>query len=77
MADHDVREVFAASVRREREARGWTAVELSRRSGIGQDTIGRIEGGLRGASLHTAAQFAKAFGTTIGALADGPEARRG
>jgi transcriptional regulator with XRE-family HTH domain len=73
VARRDVRAVFAASVRREREARGWTATELARKSGITQGTIVNIESERHGASLRIAARLAKAFGVTIGALADEPE----
>jgi HTH-type transcriptional regulator / antitoxin HipB len=66
--------VFAASVRREREARGWTPTELARKSGITQGTIVNIEAGRHGASLRVAAGIAGAFGTTIGALVDKPGA---
>ena len=66
----DVREVFAASVRRERLARGWAGAELARRSGVTQSTISHIEAGNCGTTLHVAAQLAGAFGVTIGALAD-------
>ncbi len=65
-----VREVFAASVRRERQARGWSLVMLARRAGIGRTTLAGIERLRRGATLETAALIAGALGTTIGELAD-------
>lgn len=73
----DVREVFAGSVRRERKARGWTLEEMARRSGISASTISNVESQRNGVTLHAAAQFAKAFGMTIGALADGAGDSRG
>lgn len=77
MAERDVQKVFAASVRRERLARGWSGSELARRSGITPATISNIERGRYGSSLHIAAKLAEAFGITIGALADEPEADHG
>jgi transcriptional regulator with XRE-family HTH domain len=68
----DVREVFAASVRRERLARGWSGKELGERSGVPQSTISNIERGQFGTTLHVAAKLAGALGVGIGALADGP-----
>ena len=73
----DVREVFAASVRRERLARGWSGKELGRRSGVPQATISNIERGRFGTTLHIAAKLAEAFGVTIGTLADEPGADQG
>jgi transcriptional regulator with XRE-family HTH domain len=69
----DVREVFAASVRREREARGWTGGELAQRSGVTQPTISSIEHSRFGTTLDVAAKLARAFGVTIGALVDAGE----
>jgi transcriptional regulator with XRE-family HTH domain len=70
----DVREVFAASVRRERLARGWSAADLAIQAGTAQGTITNIECNRHGTSLALAAKLADAFGLTIGALADGPKA---
>jgi transcriptional regulator with XRE-family HTH domain len=72
----DVREVFAASVRRERLARQWSVSVLSRRSGVTQPTISGIELNRHGTTLDVVAKLAGAFGVTIGALADEPEGGR-
>lgn len=73
----DVRAVFATSVRRERLARGWTLDMMARQSGITRATILNIESQRTGTTLAVAGQFAKAFGMTIGALADGAGDGRG
>lgn len=73
----DVRAVFAASVRRERKARGWSMEELAGRAGINRGTISSIEGLKAGVTLDVAALLAGAFGVSIGALADGPGDDRG
>jgi transcriptional regulator with XRE-family HTH domain len=77
MPDQDVRAVFAASVRRERKARGWSMEELGRRAGINKATVSCIEAAKTGATLDVAALLAGAFGVSIGALADGPGDDRG
>jgi transcriptional regulator with XRE-family HTH domain len=69
-----VRERFAASVRRERAARGWTQKETASRAGLHKATIANIEKGRYGATLDAASLLAGAFGVTIGALADARDA---
>ena len=69
MAEQKVREVFAASVRRERQARGWSREELAGRSGVGKGTIVNVELLRTGTTLHVASLLAGALGTTIGELA--------
>jgi transcriptional regulator with XRE-family HTH domain len=77
VADQDVRTVFAASVRRERKARGWTLDEMAARSGVTHSTIVNVETRRTGTTLDVAALLAEALGTTIGALADGQGDGRG
>ena len=50
-----------------REARGWTQVELARRSGVAQSTISSIESGVRGANMGAALslRLARALGVRI------------
>ena len=69
----DVREVFSASVRRERLARGWSGLDLARLSGGTPPTISSIEHNRFGTTLDVAAKLAKAFGVPIGALVDATE----
>jgi transcriptional regulator with XRE-family HTH domain len=77
MAEQGVRAVFGASVRRERQARGWSFNALAGRSGVGRSTLVRIERRIGTTTLDVAALLAAAFGTTIGELADEREASHG
>jgi transcriptional regulator with XRE-family HTH domain len=70
VAEPGVRAVLAASVRREREARGWSLNMLAARSGVGRSTIVRIERQDGSVTFDIAALLAAAFGTSIGDLAD-------
>lgn len=77
MAEQGVRAVFAASVRRERLARGWSCDELAGRSGVSKGTVVNVEFQRCGTTLDVAVLLAEALGTTIGALAGEREAARG
>jgi transcriptional regulator with XRE-family HTH domain len=59
---------FGRRVRREREARGWSASELARRAGLGcHETVYRAERG--GATyLHTAAALSAALGIPLAGM---------
>lgn len=57
----------AINVKRLRIAKGWTQVELGRRAGVTQGTIGHIEAG-RNASSIKLPQIAAALGTSVEAL---------
>jgi DNA-binding XRE family transcriptional regulator len=62
-------EAFARSVKRLREARGWTRAELAAEAGIGDPgTVSRIEATGRPGSLRTAHAIALALDTTVGAM---------
>ena len=68
---------IGARVRRYRQLRGWTQVELAERSGLGQQTISSIETGARGLamSLETAWRLAWTLGCSVDALAGMPALR--
>lgn len=58
-----------------RAQRGWSQVELSRRSGVTQATISSLEGARRVPTLPTLRKISKAFGIPIRELlADNPDA---
>jgi transcriptional regulator with XRE-family HTH domain len=62
-------EAFARSVKRLREARGWTHRELAAEAGIGDaSTVARIEATGRPGSYRVAYAIALALGTTVGAM---------
>jgi transcriptional regulator with XRE-family HTH domain len=82
---------FCAGVEAELEARGWSARELSRRSGLAHNALTFLRAG-RWISLEHAARIARALEVpiddligggdgsarvTVGALAGGPEVSRG
>jgi len=55
---------FGERVRAQREERGWSQHELSRRSGVSNVKICRIEAGQRTITLDTAQKLAKALDFT-------------
>ncbi len=61
-------------IRALREGRRWTQEQLGERVGIPAPTISRIETGSHGFTLTTAANFARVFGVSLGALFDAPRA---
>ena len=70
-------EAIGERVRRCRQLRGWTQLQLAARAGLTQSTISMIEKGARGneMSLDTAWRIAWALGTSIDMLAGMPELR--
>lgn len=58
-------------VMEERAARGWSLPELSRRSGVGMDTISHLERGHTSPQPRTVYKLASAFGLTMGELLEG------
>jgi transcriptional regulator with XRE-family HTH domain len=68
---------MAARVRRARQLRAWTQVELAERSGLSQQTVQAIETGRRGVegSIETIWRLAWALGTSIDMLVGLPELR--
>ena len=78
VAETGIRAVFAANLRRERRARGWTQAELGRKSGVTGRTVLRAEKGLDGVTLGTAALLAGGLGMKLADLITGDgEARHG
>jgi transcriptional regulator with XRE-family HTH domain len=80
MADvvlHEALGALGARVRRCRELRGWTQVELAERSGLHQTTISTIECGKRGweTSVETLWRLAWALGTSLDMLVGLPVLR--
>jgi transcriptional regulator with XRE-family HTH domain len=60
-----------------RQAKGWSQSELSRRSGVPQSTISRLEAGkLTTVSLGQLGQLAEALGIHAGLLIAHPAAER-
>jgi transcriptional regulator with XRE-family HTH domain len=66
------------TVKRLREARGWTQTELARRAGLTQGYIAKLEtpGYVTSPSLDVALQLAEAFGMDIGELVNQKTTRR-
>jgi DNA-binding XRE family transcriptional regulator len=64
----DVRDCFAASLRRLRGDAGWTRTRLAGKAGVSIDTVCKIEAGKTGPSLHVADALARALGTTVTAM---------
>lgn len=70
-------ESIGERVRRCRQLRSWTQVELAERAGLTQSTISMIEKGARGSemSLETAWRLAWSLGTSLDCLAGMPPRR--
>ena len=52
-------------IRELRQAKGWTQVELSRRSGVVQSVISDVECGKRNAGVYTMLKIAKTLEVTL------------
>ena len=61
---------FGERLRAVRLAKGWTRYELSKRSGVGEATLSRLENTDRDVTFRTAQLLAAALGVTLDALAD-------
>ena len=59
-------------IRALRDGRRWTQEQLGERVGLPAPTISRIETGTHGFTLTMAANFARVFGVSLGALFDKP-----
>ena len=68
MLDVTARQIVAANVKREMEARGWTQAELARRASLYQPRISELLSGEKDARLTTLEKVASAFGITVSAL---------
>jgi transcriptional regulator with XRE-family HTH domain len=62
---------FGANLRRLREARGLTQMQLGNRCGMDSSAISRLERAERDPQLETIATLAKALGLTAGDLVEG------
>lgn len=56
-----------------REKRGWSQVELAKRSGLNSQTVHRIEHGVSDASVKSRQGLAKAFGIAVAQLDESVE----
>lgn len=63
---------FGATVRRLREARGWSQEHLAEEAGLNRSYVGEIERGEVIASIVTVEKLAKALAVPIAALLRGP-----
>lgn len=61
---------IAGAIRREREARGIGAAELSRRSGVSKATISQLEAGTANPTVETLWAIGDALGVPFSALVD-------
>ena len=59
---------FGSSVRKLREAHGWTQEQLAERADLNRSYLGEIERGCVVSSLHTIAKLAHALDKTPSAL---------
>ena len=59
---------FAASLRRLREAKGYTVYRLAQKSGLSQITLHRLEKGERSATLDTLVKLADTLQCTLDEL---------
>lgn len=57
-------------IREEREARGWTASDLARYSGVSKQHLSRVEAGERGLGCDKLVMLARALGIRPGELLD-------
>jgi transcriptional regulator with XRE-family HTH domain len=63
--DEATRQALAQNVRWEREARGWSQMDLAKRSiFVGQATVSAIERGVHSATTHTISHLAAALQVT-------------
>ena len=60
--------VVGEGVRRERQKRGWTQVQLAEASGLSPNYVARLERGELGPSLFVAYQLAETLGIDVATL---------
>jgi transcriptional regulator with XRE-family HTH domain len=65
LAHETERRMAGARVRRVRESLGLSQLELSRRSGIAQESLSRIETGRRDPRLGTLQRLARGMGLSL------------
>lgn len=66
MATDPVTAAFAVNLLRLRTGRGWSRRALADLAGVDPTILGRIEAGLGGTNLATAARLAAALGANLG-----------
>lgn len=69
-------EPVGTRVRKLREARDWSQIELGRRAGLSNQIISRIEGDRVEPKLSSLDRIAAAFGVTTAELLSEPEPAR-
>jgi transcriptional regulator with XRE-family HTH domain len=62
---------FGLSVRRAREAKGWTQDQLCEAADLNQAYISGVERGERNPTILSASRIAKALGLTLSELCEG------
>ncbi len=72
LSDHDVAQNIAANLSRLLEDRGWSQLELCRRTGEQSGTISRISNGKQLASGAILARIAEAFDVSVDRLVQAP-----
>ena len=63
------------AIRRARQERGWTQVELAEKAGLSSNYVARLERGEVGPSLFVAQKLCEALDTDLDALTAPPRAR--
>jgi transcriptional regulator with XRE-family HTH domain len=58
----DLRDVFAANLRKARQAKGWSQEELAHRARINRTYLSKLETGATWAGLEVIAKVSKALG---------------
>ncbi|MBX3482408.1 helix-turn-helix domain-containing protein [Phenylobacterium sp.] len=61
---------FAANLRRERKAKGWSQEELAEQAGVDRTYVSGIERAVRNPTITNVKRLADALGVSIGTLAD-------
>jgi transcriptional regulator with XRE-family HTH domain len=68
MESTDAEAVLAGNLRKERQARGWTLVELAARSGVSRAMLSKIERGEASPTAALLGRLSAAFGLTMSQL---------
>jgi transcriptional regulator with XRE-family HTH domain len=66
------RQTFSQNVRKKRIAKGLSQEDLAELSDLHRNYVGGVERGERNISIDNMERIAKALGTTISSLLDGP-----
>ena len=65
MTDHEIARFIGRIVLIMREGKGWTQIDLARRSGVPQPTLSFCEAGRRGLTVGSLVRIAAAFGVPV------------